>query len=122
MVALTGIECANTRPGWVELSLTCSKYVELVRAADRKSRHRRLTLSLGCHSELFRLNGGSLPLLALATRNGDGKTTLKFTECGRDSHPRSPRPENAPPRSATEERITSRLPEMPARTPANGYL
>src|ERR1035438_1451464 len=47
MVALTGIERASSRRGWVELSLTCSKYVELVRHLRHSGPYEWLAWSVG---------------------------------------------------------------------------
>ena len=60
MVALTGIEGVNAQFSSVQLSLTGSKYVQLVTAASASTSHEVLTLSLGCHSSSFESTGATL--------------------------------------------------------------
>jgi hypothetical protein len=85
MVALTGIEGANSKFSSVQLSSTDSSCVQLVWRAPRKARHRSPTLSLGCHSASGDSTEDSpfrLPLRSGISQESDGSRVARTVSGG----------------------------------------
>jgi hypothetical protein len=72
LVALTGIEGAWRQFSSVQLSLSGSKYVQLVRRGQPQTCHKLPALSLGCHSSSCKSTGATLRSFSPPPKNLGG--------------------------------------------------